>query len=102
MLPLFHIYAPTVNMLLGLRGFGAELVLHTCFPDAGCRHQGHLGKKITGISACRPCSWPSSIIRAQRRPTSRSLRWCNSGGAPLPLEVQNAFQTLTGRRLAEG
>jgi long-chain acyl-CoA synthetase len=32
----------------------------------------------------------------------RSLRWCNSGGAPLPLEVQQGFERLTGCRLAEG
>jgi long-chain acyl-CoA synthetase len=31
-----------------------------------------------------------------------SLKWCNSGGAPLPLEVQQSFEKLTGCRLAEG
>jgi len=28
-----------------------------------------------------------------------SLKWCNSGGAPLPLEVQQSFEKLTGCRL---
>jgi long-chain acyl-CoA synthetase len=31
-----------------------------------------------------------------------SLKACNSGAAPLPLEVQQRFQTLTGARLVEG
>jgi len=31
-----------------------------------------------------------------------SLKWCASGGAPLPLEVQQQFQEITGCRLAEG
>jgi long-chain acyl-CoA synthetase len=32
----------------------------------------------------------------------RSLKACNSGAAPLPLEVQQRFQELTGARLVEG
>jgi long-chain acyl-CoA synthetase len=31
-----------------------------------------------------------------------SLKWCASGGAPLPVEVQQRFQEITGCRLAEG
>ena len=31
-----------------------------------------------------------------------SIRYCISGGAPLPLEVRNRFETLTGCRLVEG
>jgi long-chain acyl-CoA synthetase len=31
-----------------------------------------------------------------------SLKMCNSGAAPLPLEVQQRFQALTGARLIEG
>jgi long-chain acyl-CoA synthetase len=32
----------------------------------------------------------------------RSLKMCNSGAAPLPVEVQERFQKLTGARLIEG
>jgi long-chain acyl-CoA synthetase len=32
----------------------------------------------------------------------RSLKVCNSGAAPLPVEVQERFQQLTGARLIEG
>jgi long-chain acyl-CoA synthetase len=31
-----------------------------------------------------------------------SIKWCASGGAPLPLEVQKRFQDISGCRLAEG
>jgi long-chain acyl-CoA synthetase len=31
-----------------------------------------------------------------------SIKWCASGGAPLPLEVQQRFQDISGCRLAEG
>jgi long-chain acyl-CoA synthetase len=32
----------------------------------------------------------------------KSLRLCNSGGAPLPMEVQDRFQTVSGTSLNEG
>lgn len=99
-LPPFHIYALTVNMLLGLR-LGAELVLHTRF-DAAAAIKDISEKKITAFPGV-----PTMFVAIINHPSAatadlRSLRWCNSGGAPLPLEVQNAFQTLTGCRLAEG
>ena len=99
-LPPFHIYALTVNMLLGLR-LGAELVLHTRFdPDAVIRDIA--AKKITAFPGV-----PTMFVAILNHPAAakadlRSLKWCNSGGAPLPLEVQNAFERLTGCRLAEG
>jgi long-chain acyl-CoA synthetase len=99
-LPPFHIYALTVNMLLGVR-LGAELVLHTRF-DAEAAIRDIAEKKITAFPGV-----PTMFVAIINHPASatadlRSLKWCNSGGAPLPLEVQNAFERLTGCRLAEG
>ncbi|WP_315837505.1 long-chain fatty acid--CoA ligase [Bradyrhizobium prioriisuperbiae] len=99
-LPPFHIYALTVNMLLGVR-LGAELVLHTRF-DAAAAIKDISEKKITSFPGV-----PTMFVAILNHPDAKtadlsSLRWCNSGGAPLPLEVQQAFQTLTGCRLAEG
>jgi long-chain acyl-CoA synthetase len=99
-LPPFHIYALTVNMLLGLR-LGAELVLHTRF-DAEAAIKDISDKKITAFPGV-----PTMFVAIINHPSARnadlrSLRWCNSGGAPLPLEVQNNFEKLTGCRLAEG
>jgi long-chain acyl-CoA synthetase len=99
-LPPFHIYALTVDMLLGLR-LGAELVLHTRF-DAAAAIKDISEKKITAFPGV-----PTMFVAIINHPSAatadlRSLRWCISGGAPLPLEAQNAFEKLTGCRLAEG
>ncbi|MGB8609251.1 long-chain-fatty-acid--CoA ligase [Bradyrhizobium sp.] len=99
-LPPFHIYALTVNTLLGLR-IGAELILHTRF-DADAVIKDLETKKITAFPGV-----PTMFVAVINHPSAakadlRSLRWCNSGGAPLPLEVQQAFEKMTGCRLAEG
>ena len=99
-LPPFHIYALTINMLLGLR-IGAELILHTRF-DAEAVIKDLETKKITAFPGV-----PTMFVAVINHPSAakadlRSLRWCNSGGAPLPLEVQLGFEKVTGCRLAEG
>ena len=99
-LPPFHIYALTVNMLLGLR-IGAELVMHMRFdPDAVVKDL--VEKKISAFPGV-----PTMFVAVLNHPAAanadlRALKWCNSGGAPLPLEVQLRFEKLTGCRLAEG
>ena len=99
-LPPFHIYALTVNMLLGIR-IGAELVLHTRF-DVEAVVKDLMEKKITAFPGV-----PTMFVAVLNYPGAAkadlsSLKWCNSGGAPLPLEVQQSFEKLTGCRLAEG
>jgi long-chain acyl-CoA synthetase len=99
-LPPFHIYALTVNMLLGIR-IGAELVLHTRF-DIDTVVKELSEKKITAFPGV-----PTMFVAVLNHPGAASadlssLKWCNSGGAPLPLEVQRGFEKLTGCRLAEG
>jgi len=99
-LPPFHIYALTVNMLLGIR-IGAELVLHTRF-DVDAVLKELTEKKITAFPGV-----PTMFVAVLNHPKAAqadlsALKWCNSGGAPLPLEVQQSFEKLTGCRLAEG
>jgi long-chain acyl-CoA synthetase len=99
-LPPFHIYALTVNMLLGIH-IGAELVLHTRF-DVDAVVKDLTEKKITAFPGV-----PTMFVAVLNHPGAAkadlsSLKWCNSGGAPLPLEVQRSFEKLTGCRLAEG
>jgi len=99
-LPPFHIYALTVNMLLGIH-IGAELVLHTRF-DVDAVVKDLTEKKITAFPGV-----PTMFVAVLNHPRAAkadlsSLKWCNSGGAPLPLEVQRSFEKLTGCRLAEG
>jgi len=76
-------------------------VLHTRFDiDAVIKDLSE--KKITAFPGVPTMSSRCSIIRLAAKADLTSLKWCNSGGAPLPLEVQRAFEKLTGCRLAEG
>ncbi|RQP23692.1 long-chain-fatty-acid--CoA ligase [Piscinibacter terrae] len=99
-LPLFHIYALTADMLFGLQ-IGAELVIHLRFElEAAMRDLSD--KRIT----CFP-GVPTMFTAVISHPDIakfdlKALRHCNSGGAPLPLEVQQRFQSLTGCSLNEG
>ena len=99
-LPPFHIYALTVVMLLGVR-LGAEIVMHVRFdPEAAVKDIE--SKKISLFPGV-----PTMFVAMLHHPSAkdanlRSLKSCNSGGAPLPLEVQNAFEKFSGCRLAEG
>jgi long-chain acyl-CoA synthetase len=99
-LPPFHIYALTVNMLMGLR-IGAELILHTRF-DAAAVVKDICEKKVTVFPGV-----PTMYVAIINYPGVEnldlsSIKWCASGGAPLPLEVQKRFQDISGCRLAEG
>ncbi|MDO8702068.1 MAG: long-chain fatty acid--CoA ligase [Undibacterium sp.] len=99
-LPLFHIYALTVDMLFGLR-MGAEIVLHTRF-DVDAVVKDLAGKKITVFPGV-PTMYTAIIhYPAIKEYDLSSLKFCNSGGAPLPAEVLQQFQSLTGCTLLEG
>lgn len=99
-LPPFHIYSLTVVMLFGVK-LGAEIVMHVRFdPDAAMKEIE--AKKISLFPGV-----PTMFVALLHHPNAkdanlRSLKSCNSGGAPLPLEVQNAFEKFSGCRLAEG
>jgi long-chain acyl-CoA synthetase len=99
-LPPFHIYALTVNMLLGAY-LGAELILHTRF-DTAAVVKDICEKKVSVFPGV-----PTMYVAIINYPGVESLdlssiKWCASGGAPLPLEVQKRFQDISGCRLAEG
>ena len=99
-LPLFHIYALTVNLLYGVR-LGALMVLHARF-DVDAVIDDLIGKEISLF-----CGVPTMYMAIAAHPRVqagelRSLRFCGSGGAPLPVEVANRFFELTGCRLNEG
>ncbi|MEP3247599.1 MAG: long-chain fatty acid--CoA ligase [Sneathiella sp.] len=99
-LPLFHIYALTVNMNFGIAA-GAELILHPKF---------ELDDVMKDINKKKPTMMPgvpTMYMAIANHPRIaeydlKSLKFCASGGAPLPVEVQNQFQKVTGCRLLEG
>ena len=98
-LPPFHVYALVVNMLMGIK-LGAELVLHARF-DLHAVLADLTSKHITVF-----CGVPTmyvGLLQAEMAGLDlSSLRLCNSGGAPLPLEIQQRFQATTGCSLNEG
>jgi len=99
-LPPFHIYALSVNMMLGIRA-AAELVLHARF-DAEAALKDISNLKITSFPGV-----PTMFTALLAHPDTpkydlRSLKFCGSGGAPLPLEVAQRFEQVTGCPLSEG
>jgi long-chain acyl-CoA synthetase len=99
-LPLFHVFAMTVAMNLGI-SFGAELILLPRF---------ELEQVLKCIAKKRPTLFPGvptiySAINAasgQGHWDLSSIRCCISGGAPLPREVRSRFEQLAGCQLVEG
>ncbi|HYD30925.1 MAG TPA: long-chain fatty acid--CoA ligase [Azospirillaceae bacterium] len=99
-LPFFHVFAMTVAMNLGLR-LGAELILLPRFD---------LDQVMRTIDAKRPSLFPAvptiytaiNTHKERDRYDLSSIRYCISGGAPLPVEVKMAFERNTGCKLVEG
>jgi long-chain acyl-CoA synthetase len=100
-LPAFHVYGMTVGMLMCLR-LGGELVLT---PDP--RNITLILETIARERVTLYPGVPTMYIALLNHPRAaafdlRSLRVCLSGGAPLPLEVAQRFETVTGGKLVEG
>jgi len=99
-LPLFHVFAMTVIMNLGLK-LGAELILLPRF---------ELKQLLATIARTKATLFPAvpTIYTAintsefKDRYDLTSIRYCLSGGAPLPLDVREAFEARTGAVLREG
>ncbi|HEY4065291.1 MAG TPA: AMP-binding protein, partial [Burkholderiaceae bacterium] len=99
-LPLFHIYAMTVNLLFGVR-LGALMVLHPRF-DLEAAIRDLVDKKITMFAGV-PTMYTAIVNHPKvKEGALRSLQFCGSGGAPLPVEVGARFFELTGTKLNEG
>ena len=99
-LPLFHIYSLTVVMLLGFR-LGAELILHPRF-DPAAAAKDIAAKKITVYMGVPTMHVALLSVPGVESMDWSSLRLCASGGAPLPVAVQERFEKVIGCRLTEG
>ena len=99
-LPFFHVFAMTVVMNLGIAK-AAKIVMIPRF---------ELNETLQIIDAEKPTIMPAvpTIFNAiMNHPkvkdfNLRSIHFCLSGGAPLPLEVKTKFEALTGCSLVEG
>ncbi len=100
-LPLYHSYAMTTCMNLGALS-GAALLL---IPNP--RVLPHILKSINKHHPTLYPGVPALYISLINHPdigqyNISSIKACISGAAPLPVEVQQKFQALTGGRLVEG
>ncbi len=101
-LPLFHVFALTSVMIVGVLT-AAEMILLPRF---------ELAQVLAAIARRRPTMFPavptiySALLAAAAAPGSTldmgSIEMCMSGGAPLPAEVRTRFMALTGCWLMEG
>jgi long-chain acyl-CoA synthetase len=99
-LPLFHIYALTTILLRQLSN-GNEILLRQRF-DVETTLSDIEHQRATAFAGV-PTMW----IALANHPgvdthDFSSLKVCASGGAPLPIEVQQRFERLTGQRLGGG
>ena len=99
-LPPFHIYAIVVNMLFGLRN-GATLYQHIKF-DPEQALETIQREKITMFPAVP--TMLSALLACPKLGDYQldSLKLCNSGGAPLPVELQQRFQDAASCSVKEG
>jgi long-chain acyl-CoA synthetase len=99
-LPFFHVFAMT-SVLNGAVSMGGEMILHPRF-EIGAMMKSLVRDKPTMMHAV-PTIYNAIATAAEKNHISiPSLRVCVSGGAPLPAEIRERFQKLTGCRIIEG
>jgi len=99
-LPFFHVFAMTAVMNFAL-AYGAEIVIMPRFV---------LDDAMQLIDKTKPTVMPgvpTMFIAMLNHPKLASfdlssLKFCLSGGAPLPVDVKQKFEQLTGCKLVEG
>ncbi len=99
-LPLFHVFAMTVVMNMGIAK-AAKIILMPRF---------QLDEALKLITKEKPTMMPAvpTIFTAMNNHPKlknfnlSSLKFCISGGAPLPLEVKLKFEELSGSSVVEG
>lgn len=100
-LPYFHVFGLVVGVLLNVR-LGGRLVI-TPNPRDTEQNLKLIDKERPSIFPGVPAMY-NALVNAEdvQKHDVRSIRYCISGGAPLPLEVQETFSRLTGGMLVEG
>ncbi|MWC29995.1 long-chain-fatty-acid--CoA ligase [Paenibacillus sp. MMS18-CY102] len=99
-LPLFHVFGLTVLMNLATLRAG-ELILLPRFETVQVLQT--IREKRPSIFPGAPTMYVALINHPQASKMDlSSIEICVSGSAPLPLEVQEKFESLTGGRLIEG
>jgi long-chain acyl-CoA synthetase len=99
-IPLFHVYGMTVAMNYGL-ALGYKLVLLPR-PEVGPCVEAIERHHVTHFPGVPTLYVGFNHFPGIERRKVGTVKVCNSGSAPLPLEVIETFEKLTGGRLLEG
>jgi long-chain acyl-CoA synthetase len=100
-LPLYHSYAMTTCMNLGV--LCAEALLLIANPRVLIHILKSINKHHPSLYPGVPALYVSLINHPDiSQYDVSSIKACISGAAPLPVEIQQRFQELTGGRLVEG
>ena len=99
-IPLFHVFAMTSCMNLSILN-GAKIILLPRFD---------VKEVLNTIKTDQPTTFPgvpTMYIALLNYPEAEkygidSIRICNSGGAPMPVETMNEFEKKTGAKILEG
>jgi long-chain acyl-CoA synthetase len=99
-LPLFHVFAMTAAMNYGIAS-ASKIILHPRF---------EIEAVLKDIQSKKPTAMPgvSTMFNAINNYKDlgkyklSSLRFCISGGGPLPVDVKKRFEEKTGCKLVEG
>ncbi|MBM3511926.1 MAG: long-chain fatty acid--CoA ligase [Alphaproteobacteria bacterium] len=99
-LPFFHVFAMTAVMNFSL-AIGAAIIMRPRF---------ELDPVLNDITKKKPTLMPgvptmyTAIINHPKLASFdlKSIKMCISGGAPLPLEIKQRFEALSGCKLVEG
>ena len=100
LLPLFHVFAMTCAMNLGIK-FAAEMILLPKY-DKDLLRDTIKRKKPTMFPGVPTIYTNINEAASKEAWALGSIRYCISGGAPLPMEVRQRFEQLSGCNLVEG
>jgi long-chain acyl-CoA synthetase len=98
-IPFFHVFAMTVAMNSGI-AMGAEIVMLPRFDWAMLK--ATLTRTRPTIFPGVPTLFKACLDNGATREELASVRYCISGGAPLPVAVKERFEALSGSTVVEG
>jgi long-chain acyl-CoA synthetase len=99
-LPFFHVFAMTVAMNLAIYN-GLEIIIHPKFDIKRVLDDIH-HKKPTLVPGVSTLFATINNTPNLARYDLTSIKMCISGGGPLPVEVKERFEAITGCKLVEG
>lgn len=99
-IPFFHVFAMTVAMNLAIAN-GFTILIHPKF-DMKRVLEDILTKKPTIMPGVSTLYATINNYKNIEQYDLSSIKMCISGGGPLPIEVKEKFEALTGCKLAEG